>query len=344
MYKTVGIQPSGGEAMPANLPPQYIELEKEYRAEKDPVLRLELLQRMLAEIPKHKGTDHLVGELKQKISRLKKQDKQKKSGAKRHDAPDHVPREGIAQYALVGPPNGGKSSLLAAMTNAIPEIAEFAFTTRKPLPGMTDYEGVQLQLIDLPPVCSQFCENWVTNVVRVADIALLVLSLGDDDILDSYEDTITRLEQGKIILNNDPPAMDQSVSIMDKRTILIANQMDQDGADDRLAIMREVMELRFPMVKVSAKTGENLDQLKKMMFSILGKIRVYTKTPSQEADLTDPVVLSYGATVADAAKVIHKDFAHSLQFAKIWGAHTFDGQRVKGDFEVHDGDVLEFHL
>jgi ribosome-interacting GTPase 1 len=108
--------------------------------------------------------------------------------------------------------------------------------------------------------------------------------------------------------------------------------------------MREVMELRFPVVKVSAKTGDNLEQLKKTMFSILGKIRVYTKTPSREADFTDPVVLSYGATVADAAQVIHKDFAFKLQFAKIWGQHTFDGQRVKGDFEVHDGDVLEFHI
>jgi ribosome-interacting GTPase 1 len=330
--------------MPANLPPQYIELEREYRAEKDPALKLELLQRMLAEIPKHKGTDHLVGELKQKISRLKKEQKQKKSGATRHDAPDHVPKEGIAQYALVGPPNSGKSTLLAAMTNATPEIADFAFTTRKPLPGMTDYEGVQLQMVDLPPVCSQFCENWVTNIVRVADIALVVLSLGADDVLDSYEDTVKRLEQSKIILNNDPPAMDQPVNLMNKRTILVANQADQPGADDRLNIMREVMELRFPVAKVSAKTGENLDQLKKTMFSILGKIRVYTKTPGREADFSDPVVLSYGATVADAAQVIHKDFAFKLQFAKIWGQHTFDGQRVKGDFEVHDGDVLEFHI
>jgi len=230
------------------------------------------------------------------------------------------------------------------MTNATPEIAEFAFTTRKPTPGMTDYEGVQLQMVDLPPICSQFCESWVTNVVRVADIALLVLSLGDDGLLDGYEDTVRRLEQGKIVLNNDPPAMDQPIGIMNKRTILVANQADRPGADDRLEIMREVLELRFPIVKVSAKEKTRLDELKKMMFSILGKIRVYTKTPGHEPDLTDPVVLNYGATVADAAQVIHKDFAFKLQFAKIWGKNTFDGQRVKGDFEVHDGDVLEFHI
>jgi ribosome-interacting GTPase 1 len=230
------------------------------------------------------------------------------------------------------------------MTNATPEIADFAFTTRKPMPGMTDFEGVQLQMVDLPPICTQFCENWVTNVVRVADIVLVVLSLGNDDLLDAYEDTLQRLEQGKIVLNNDPPAMDQPISTMNKRTILVANQTDQPGADDRLSIMREVMELRFPIVKVSAKEQTNLDELKNMMFSILGKIRVYTKTPGREADYTDPVVLAYGATVADAAQVIHKDFAHNLQFAKIWGKQTFDGQRVKGDFVVHDGDILEFHI
>ncbi len=330
--------------MPANLPPQYIALEEEYRAEKDPAIKLELLHRMLAEIPKHKGTDHLQAELKQKISKLKKAQKQKKSGARRKESIDHVPKEGVAQYALVGPPNVGKSSLLAALTNATPEIGDFPYTTRRPQPGMMDFEGVQLQVVDLPPICTEFCENWVTNTVRVADVVLLVLSLGDDEILERYEDTIARLEQGKIVLNNDPPAMDQPASIMDKRTVLVANQVDQPQAQDRLAILNEMFDLRFPVVTVSATLGTELDRLKRTMFGILGRIRVYTKTPGHEADMTDPVVLAYGATVADAAREIHKDFAHNLQYARIWGEHTHDGQRVKADFEVHDGDILEFHI
>ena len=330
--------------MPANLPPQYIELEREYRREKDPQIKLELLQRMLAEIPKHKGTDHLQGELKQKISRLKKQLKQKKPGARRKEQLDYVPKEGVAQYALVGPPNGGKSSLLAAMTNAKPEIADFPFTTRKPNPGMTMFESVQLQLVDLPPICTQYCENWVPNVVRTANVALVVLSLADDNLVNGFADTDKRLEQSRVRLDNSPPAPDQPIGLLNKKTIVVANQADQPGAAKRRNTLRGFCGDRFPVVAVSAREKTNLDELKKSMFDILGKVRVYTKTPGREVDLTDPIVLPVGSTIAEAAYVIHKDFASKLRFAKIWGKQTFDGQRVKGDFVVEDGDILEFHI
>ena len=330
--------------MPANLPPQYVELEREYRAEKDPEQKLILLQRMLAEIPKHKGTDHLQAELKQKISRQKRQFKQKKSGARRKDYLDHVPKEGVAQYVLVGPPNTGKSSILAAITNAKPEIADFPFTTRKPFPGMAVFEGVQLQLIDLPPICTQYCENWVLNVVRTADVVTVILSLGTDDLLYGFEDTIQRLRKNRLLLDNSPPAPDQPVSLINKKAMIVANQVDQPGAADRLEILRDFFGKQLPILPVSAKSGANLELLKKNMFDILGKIRVYTKTPGHDADFSDPVVLPVGASVAEAAEVIHKDFARQLQFAKIWGRETFDGQRVKGDYVVNDGDILEFHI
>ena len=329
--------------MPANLPPQYVELEREYRQAKDPEERLSLLQRMLTEIPKHKGTEHIQGEIKHKISKLRKELQQKK-GAHRKEYLDHVPKEGIAQYALVGPPNTGKSSLLAALTNARPEIADFPFTTRKPNPGMTDFERVQLQLVDLPPVCTQFCENWVPNVVRAADIVLVVLSLATDDLLDGFEDTAERLRQNKVLLDNSPPAPDQPAGVMNKQTIVVANQQDRPDAIGRLRVLEDVFKDRFPIVPVSAKEKSNLETLQRAMFEMLGKVRVYTKTPGHEPDFSDPIVLPTGATVAAAAQMIHKDFARNLQFARIWGKHTFDGQRVKGDYVIADGDVLEFHV
>jgi ribosome-interacting GTPase 1 len=330
--------------MPANLPPQYVELEREYRKTKDPEEKLSLLQRMLAEIPKHKGTEHLQGELKQKISKLKKEQKQKKSSARRKDYLDHVPKEGVAQYALVGPPNSGKSSILAAMTNARPEIADFPFTTRKPFPGMAEFESVQMQLVDLPPICTQYCENWVPNVVRTADVAVVVLSLGSDNLIDEFSDTQERLNQSKIYLKNTPLSGDRTPGELYKKTILVANQVDRSGAGDRLEILSDLFASEFPLIAISARDGANIDELRKNMFSILGRIRVYTKTPGHEADLTDPVVLPKGATVSDAAQVIHKDFARQLQFAKIWGRNAFDGQRVRGDYVVTDGDILEFHI
>ena len=59
--------------MPANLPPQYYELEREFKKEKDTHEKLRLAKELLALMPKHKGTDKLQADLKAKISKLKKQ-------------------------------------------------------------------------------------------------------------------------------------------------------------------------------------------------------------------------------------------------------------------------------
>ena len=54
------------------------------------------------------------------------------------------------------------------------------------------------------------------------------------------------------------------------------------------------------------------------------------------------MVLKVGGTVEDAANSIHKDFGQKLKFAKVWGEGKFDGQRVKADYALTDGDIVEF--
>ncbi|MBD3233741.1 MAG: TGS domain-containing protein, partial [candidate division Zixibacteria bacterium] len=68
------------------------------------------------------------------------------------------------------------------------------------------------------------------------------------------------------------------------------------------------------------------------------------KQPGKEPDKSDPVILPIGGTVADMALEIHKDFAHNLKFAKVWGAKVHDGQMVSGDYEIDDEDIVELHI
>ena|SRR5215471_6222501 len=164
-------------AMPANLTPEYLAAEREYKSAQTHVEKIEALERMLARLPKHKGTEKLQADLKRRLSQARKES-QKKGGA--HTVPFWVvEREGAGQVALIGPPNSGKSKLLCALTHARPEVADYPFTTRLPTPGMMTFENVQIQLVDLPPLAAEFMEPWLPRVIRAAHAAVLVLNLND---------------------------------------------------------------------------------------------------------------------------------------------------------------------
>ena len=106
--------------VPANLPPQYLKAEEEFRKAQNVATRLEKVREMFRLLPKHKGTEKLQSDLKQKISQLRDEQAHGKASGKKGGVSYHVPREGAGQVMLIGPPNAGKSSLLAALTSTGP--------------------------------------------------------------------------------------------------------------------------------------------------------------------------------------------------------------------------------
>src|ERR1700756_1677151 len=144
--------------MPANLPPQYLKVEEEYRKASTPERRLETLRELFRLLPKHKGTEKLQSDLKQKMSHLREEVERGKPGGKKAGLSHRVPTEGAGQVVLVGAPNAGKSSLLAALTHAHPEVAPYPYTTRAPQPGILMWQDVPVQLVDLPPIAPDFFE------------------------------------------------------------------------------------------------------------------------------------------------------------------------------------------
>jgi len=333
--------------MPANLPPQYVKIEEEYRREREPRRRLELLQMMLREIPKHKGTDHLQGELKSKISKLKAEiESPKKAGASRLHPLDHIPREGAGQIVLIGPANSGKSSIVGALTHAPVEIAEWPFATRKPVPGMAAWENVKLQLVDTPSIAEEYCENYVFNIARTGDVVVLVVSLADDDVIAHYEYVVKRVHEGKVRLGGLAKPDDALPTAVEKRTIVAATGCDNPGAASRLELLEEIVGSQAPLVTLSIPQRRGLDHFLETAFKALGLLRVYTKAPGQKPDLRDPVLLPHGGTVADAARAIHKEIAEKLLHARLWSAENkaMQGVRVPADHTLQEGDVIEFHV
>ena len=322
--------------MPANLTPQYLEAERRFRQATTPEEQLAALLEMMATIPKHKGTEHMRADIRRRMAKVRTEAARKRSAA-RGPTWQHVPREGAGQIVLVGPPNAGKSRLLAALSHAAPIVAPYPFSTRIPLPGMVAFENVQIQLIDLPPIAAETADPWLFALIRQADAALLVADLASDDLLSAMEDTLGLLERFNVRLIRSRSSEDGVPAL------LIAAKADVPDASERLEVLRELVADRFPILVVSAEGGMNLDRLREELFMLLNVIRVYTKAPGHRPDLSAPFVLKRGATVQDAAGAVHKDFAERLKYARIWSRRTFDGQMVQREHVLEDGDILELH-
>jgi ribosome-interacting GTPase 1 len=330
--------------MPANLPPQYHKVEDEYRKAQTSEQRLEKLRELFRLLPKHKGTERLQSDLKQKMSQLKDELEHRKAAGKKTGPSYHVPTEGAGQVALVGPPNSGKSSLLGVLTHARPEVAAYPFTTRVPQPGIMMWQDVPVQLVDLPPLSSDFGEAWLPNVIRSADAALLVTDLSSDDVAEAVTETMERLTAAHTELLRELPYDSPDESVRHLKTLMVAAKLDAPLARDRLEILREWFSTKFPIVEVSAHTGEGLETLRQATYDLLGVLRVYTKVPGKPADRARPFALPIGSTVLDLARVIHREFEHTLKSARVWGTGVFDGQTVKRDHELHDSDIVELHV
>jgi ribosome-interacting GTPase 1 len=323
--------------MPANLTPQYLEAERRYRQATTPEEQLAALEAMMAVIPKHKGTEHMRADIRRRMAKARTEAARRKTAGGKGPTWHHVPREGAGQVMLVGPPNAGKSRLLAALSHATPVVAPYPFSTRMPLPGMVPFEDVQVQLVDLPPIAPETAEPWLLALVRQADAALLVADLGDDDLLSGIETTVDLASQSRVRLERS--GGEDAVP-----TLMVASKLDTDGAAVRLEILREAWGARFEILPVSAETGAGLETLRRELFGVLRVIRVYTKAPGRRADRSVPFVLPRGATVADACAAVHKDFVERLKYARIWGARTFEGQMVQREHVLEDGDVIELHV
>jgi len=328
--------------MPANLPPEYYEAEKDFKHAKTQSEKITTLEKLIATVPKHKGTDKIRANLRKKLSKLKSA-AQSKKGVSRQKTLYHIDKEGAGQIALVGTPNVGKSSLLAALTNAKPEIANFPRTTWNPMPGMMFFEDIQIQLIDTPPLNRDYIEPELFNLVQRCDIVLLVVDIqGDPDkqLIEACE----ILKEHKIIPLHLKNKSEQEKGHTYKPFLVVANKYDEENLNDVFELFKDLLDDKWPMVKVSAKNGLNLEGLKKKLFNKLEIIRVYSKTPGKEPDLKQPFVLKKGKTVQDFAEKVHKDFAKNLKTAKKWGHGVYDGQPVQRDHQLHDGDIVELHI
>jgi ribosome-interacting GTPase 1 len=325
--------------MPANLPPAYFAAEKEYKNAKTTPEKIAALEEMLAIMPHHKGTDKLRAGLTRKIAQLREQE-ERKAKTKRGSIYS-IDKQGAAQVVLLGFPNVGKSTILANLTHAHPEIAEYPYTTAVPVIGMMEYEDIQIQMIDLPPLGDEIRKLPFYNLIRNADLLLLVIDASSDPKTE-IDLLIEELEEGKVY-RAAKTGEDLPVGGVAQKMLFVLNKCALPEGEV-LSGLESYHDEGIRFVTLSSAEGAELDDMRSAIFEAADIMRVYTKIPHHKPDMDDPFVLPVGSTVMDLAREVHHDFSDNLQFARVWGSSRFEGQSVQRDFVLQDGDVVELHI
>ena len=330
--------------MPANLTPDYLAADARFRAAVTREERIEALEEMLRLLPRHKGTDKIHADLRARLSKLRLQPR----GSAAKGFSHRIPREGAGQVVLVGCPNAGKSSLVAALTHATPEVAPYPRTTREATPGMMPFEDIAFQLVDLPPLCREHVEPWVYDLVRAADLVWLVAGL--EEALEGLDTVRDLLGTRGLALHPASPGPHAAApepsrpGWVSQPALLVVTGMDRPGAGRDLGALREMLDEPWPLAPVSTTARTGFDALARATFDALGVVRIYTKEPGKEPDRRRPFTLARGATVGDLARTIHNDIAAKLRFARVWGHGAFAGQSVGEAHLLTDRDVVEIHV
>ena len=304
--------------MPANLPPQFFNLSAKLKEAKTSQEKISILEEMLAICPKHKGTEKVQKDLKRKIARLKKEEETKKKTKKEQIYT--VKREGAGQIVISGPANSGKTTLINALTGANFKVADYPFTTTLPQPAMMPFEDILIQLIDTPPLTKDFSPGWLKNILLNSDGILAVFDL-------TKENLIQEIDEFKKILEN--------LGLKEKKIIFVGNKID---------LLPEKFS-NFPksLHQISALRKIGLEDLKREIFKLLQIIRVYSKKPNKEPDLTHPFILKRGAWLKDLIREIHYDLSSQFKYARLFKKSFQKPVIVGKDYILEDGDIVEIH-
>jgi uncharacterized protein len=299
--------------MPINAHPEYLEAEGEYHGAGTDEEKLDALEKMIRFMPKHKGAEKLRENIKKRYKKLKqelqvkKKAKKSKKGIKKEDL----------QSVIVGLTNSGKSSILKSITNANPIIASYGFSTTEPIVGTLNYQGCNIQIIDMPPIAS---ENYDKGIVNNADSLLIVV-----EKIDEIKSVLEQITNKKAI------------------KIIIFNKIDQYNDETKRKITENLKSKKYNFVLTSTKTNEGLEELKEKIFQSFSIIRVYTRKQGGKQD-NNPVILPPDSNLESVAEKVLHGYSKRVKYAKIWGPSSkFPGQKIGLKHIVKDKDVVEFY-
>ncbi|KAM7068333.1 developmentally-regulated GTP-binding protein 2 isoform 3-T3 [Molossus nigricans] len=323
------------------------------------------IEKEIARTQKNKATEYHLGLLKAKLAKYRAQLLEPSKSASSKGEGFDVMKSGDARVALIGFPSVGKSTFLSLMTSTASEAASYEFTTLTCIPGVIEYKGANIQLLDLPGIIEGAAQGkgrgrQVIAVARTADVVIMMLDATKGEVQRSLLEK--ELESVGIRLNKHKPniyfkpkkgggiSFNSTVTltqcseklvqlILHEYSILpeVYNKIDQISMEevDRLA--------RKPnSVVISCGMKLNLDYLLELLWEYLALTCIYTKKRGQRPDFTDAIILRKGASVEHVCHRIHRSLASQFKYALVWGTSTkYSPQRVGLTHTMEHEDVIQ---
>jgi uncharacterized protein len=194
--------------MPTNLPPEAMDKWELIEQAHSPKEKMEAMQEFLRYVPHHKGTMKLRGEMNRKIALIKMdlEDRKRKGTGKSSGGPKlFIEKGAMAQVALIGMTNVGKSCLMNITTNSKVQVTPTPFSTHEPVPGIMNYKDMQFQIVEAPAVMQGAAEgkaggNVTLGLARNADGVILMLDLSRDSVA-QLELILAELEKSRVLVS-----------------------------------------------------------------------------------------------------------------------------------------------
>ncbi|MCX6775679.1 MAG: 50S ribosome-binding GTPase [Candidatus Micrarchaeota archaeon] len=260
--------------------------------------KIKTIEDEMARTQYHKGTEHHFGKLRAKLAHLKKMVGQHRKGGARFS----VRKSGDATVILIGDTSAGKSSIFNRLTRANSKVGDHPFTTQKILPGIMNYGGAQIQILDTPAL--ELGEAEILSFASIADLVVIVCDYSKK----SLERIMKGLEKAKV----------------KGELLVVINKCDVEWGGGFC---------------VSAISGEGIDGLREEIYRRLRLVRVYMKPRGGEADGDRPLVVKEGSFVRDVCEKLR--LKGDMEYALVWGnSAKFPGQKVGEEHVLKDGDVL----
>ena len=291
-----------------------MQLIKKRLKDKQGKARLDEIDRIWDELPGYR-----TGPYAEIRKWLRKETEKTKTRSKiKHTDFFEVKKQGIRQFVLVGVPSVGKSSLIKAMSGVQTKVAEYEFTTLRPIPAVVKIHNAEFQIVDLPGLVKGAADDIgggkrLLAIVRDSDGILLMHDLTRP--LSDMDSILSEIEKAGI----------------EKPLIAIGNKIDLAG-ENLIELKRRFRNF----VGVSARTGEGIEKLEECIWQNSSLLRVY---PRGE---TEPMILQKGSKVKDFVKGIHRELVDKFRWAKVTGKSVkFTGQQVGLKHELEDLDEIE---